>query len=145
MIMDSLLTRIRRHLPQLSKFLVSGGLGATIDFSLLNFFVWAFSLDARVANIFSTLIASVAVFLLNKYFAFRGREGKTGKQAARFLMVYALAYILNVTITALFITLATHLAPSMSHYLIANLCKAAAIGTVMFWNYFLLHSFVFRK
>ncbi len=136
---------IRSHLAQGSKFLVAGGLGAVVDFSMLNLFTWAFSLDPRIANIFSTLIASVVVFLLNKYFAFRDREGSAGTQAGRFFLVYALAYVLNVSFTALFITIGVRLLLPIHPALLANLSKAAAIGVVMFWNYFLLHSFVFRK
>ncbi len=143
--MQSLISRFHRHLPQLSKFLVSGGLGAAIDFSLLNFFVWFFRVDARIGNIFSTLIAISCVFVLNKFFAFRGRQGSAGSQAKRFIMVYALAYILNVSFTAIYITIGEHFLPAVPHYVLANFSKAAAIGTVMFWNYFMLHSFVFGK
>ena len=62
---------IRAHVSQGGKFLVAGGLGAIVDFSVLNFLIWAFVLDPRVANIFSTFVAGIVVFLLNKFFAFR--------------------------------------------------------------------------
>lgn len=125
--------------------MIAGGSGAVIDFSLLNFLTWFFTLDPRVANIFSTLIASLVVFLINKYFAFRHRQGNAGTQAVRFAIAYALAYVLNVAFTALFITVGVHFFPSIAVPLISNLSKAMAIGAVMFWNYFLLHSFVFRQ
>lgn len=125
--------------------MVAGGSGAVIDFSLLNFLIWSFNLDPRVATIFSTLIASLVVFLINKYFAFRHRKGNAGTQALRFAMAYALAYFLNVAFTALFYTAGITLFPQVAITITSNLSKAAAIGTVMFWNYFLLHSFVFRQ
>ncbi len=125
--------------------MVAGGSGAIIDFSLLNFITWFFTVDPRIANIFSTLIASLVVFLINKYFAFRHRKGDAGAQAVRFMMAYALAYVLNVVFTAVFITVGVYFLPMVAVPLISNLSKALAIGTVMFWNYFLLHSFVFKQ
>ncbi|UPA22468.1 GtrA family protein [Candidatus Peribacteria bacterium] len=135
----------RRHASQLWKFMIAGGSGAIIDFSLLNLLSVGAGLDPRFANIFSTLISSLAVFLINKFFAFRHRQGNAGKQAMRFAMAYALAYFLNVAFTALFITIGVYLLPQVALPIISNLSKAAAIGAVMFWNYFLLHSFVFRQ
>jgi putative flippase GtrA len=142
----SMLTQFfRKHGSQLWKFLIAGGAGAVIDFSILNILSSGFGLDPRFANIFSTLISSLFVFLINKFFAFRHRKGNAGTQAARFIVAYALAYILNVVFTALFITAGVHFLPSVALPIISNLSKAAAIGVVMFWNYFLLHSFVFRQ
>ena len=123
---------------------MAGGIGAVTDFSLLNAGVVFLALDPRVSNIFSTLISSVVVFLINKYFAFKHRTGNTGGQAARFTATYALAYVLNVSFTALFITVGLHFLPSLDPHIISNVSKAAAIGAVMFWNYFLLHVFVFK-
>lgn len=132
------------HASQASKFALAGAIGAVIDFSLLNFFVWAWQVDPRIGNIFSTLIASVFVFIINKYVAFKHRAGNVRSQASRFLFVYLLAYVLNVSLTAFLITFVSHLMPTLSQYVVANGCKAASIGIVMFWNYFLLHSFVFK-
>jgi putative flippase GtrA len=136
---------IYRHKDQLWKFAVAGGLGAVIDFSFLNMGVVFLHLDPRVSNIFSTLISSVAVFLINKFFAFRHRQGRAATQAVRFTVVYALAYVLNVGFTALFITIALRIFPTVAAPIISNGSKALAIGFVMFWNYALLHSFVFKK
>lgn len=141
----SLREKIRSHSAQLWKFAIAGGSGAIIDFSLLNAGVVFLNLDPRVSNIFSTLISSTVVFLVNKYFAFRHRQGKAATQAARFVVVYALAYALNVGFTAGFITLGLYFLPSVSGPLISNASKALAIGVVMFWNYALLHKFVFKK
>ncbi len=134
-----------RHASQLWKFMIAGGSGAVIDFSLLNLLSVGAGLDPRIATVFSTLIASLVVFLINKYFAFRHRKGHAGSQAVRFAMAYALAYFLNVAFTTGFYTAGLHLLPMAPTPIVSNLSKAMAIGTVMFWNYFLLHSFVFRQ
>ncbi len=136
---------LHRHATQLWKFLIAGGSGAIIDFSILNILSVGAGMDPRVANIFSTLFSSLVVFVINKFFAFRHRKGHAGKQAFKFALTYALAYILNVVLTALFITMGVALFPNLALPIISNLSKAAAIGAVMFWNYFLLHSFVFRQ
>lgn len=137
--------RLAAHVSRLWKFAVAGGLGAIVDFFFLNGIVWVFHLDPRFANIFSTLIASAVVFLINKFFAFRDRKGKPAGQAARFVIAYTMAYILNVFFTALFITAGIRFLPFLSLPLVSNISKAAAIGMVMFWNYTLLHKFVFRE
>ena len=136
---------VRTHLQRSWKFAIAGIVGAILDFSLLNFFAWFFALDPRIANIFSTLCASVVVFLVNKHFAFRDRRGNATGQAMRFFIAYAIAYVLSVAITAFFITMGVRFLPIVPLPLISNLSKALTIGIMMCWNYFLLHSFVFKK
>lgn len=137
--------RVREHLSRGWKFLIAGGLGAITDFSLLNGLMVLADMDPRIAKIYSTFVASLLVFTVNKFFAFRDRTGDARGQAVRFFLAYALAYVLNVALTALLITLGVRIVPWMHLQILSNLSSAAAIGLVMFWNYFLLHSFVFRK
>jgi putative flippase GtrA len=126
---------IRKHGPQLIKFAVAGGLGATIDLGSLTLFVEQFGMDERVAVVPSTLCAVIVVFLLNKHFTFKNKDKQVGKQAAKFAIVYGVAILSNIIISALLITAGLH-------YLLA---KIAAIGGGAIWNYAMSHGFVFKQ
>lgn len=126
---------IRKHGPQLVKFAVVGGIGSVIDLSSLAFFVEYLGVEKRIAVIFSTICAVIVVFILNKKFTFKNREKKMGTQALKFALVYGLAALSNISISALLITFGMQ-------YLLA---KAAAIAVGAAWNYSMSHGFVFKK
>ena len=135
---------VRKHAAQGLKFACVGAAGAVVDFSILNLLIHVTTLDPRVANIFSTFIATVLVFLLNRSVTFRSQASGTAGEAGRFAMVYAVAYGLNVTLTAVFYTIGTHILPALSIVLLSNGSKALAIGVGIGWNYTLSHWFVFH-
>ena len=124
---------VQRHVSQGLRFMVCGGLGATVDFSLLYLLVQVLGLTPYLGYIGSTSVALVVVFFTNKYFTFRNREPRHREQFLRFLLVYGVGFLFNVGI-------ASFLYWSDVHYMIA---KAVAIAIVAFWNYALSHGFVF--
>lgn len=126
---------VRKHVSQLWKFMIVGGLGAMIDLGSLTVFVEAFGFREEYSVFPSTILAVIVVFTLNKFFTFKNHEGGTGGQALKFAFVYGVAILSNVTISALLITIGVH-------YLAA---KIIAIGCGAVWNYALSHGFVFRK
>lgn len=126
---------LRKHLSQGLRFAVCGGLGASVDFSLLFLLVQVLGLVPYVGYIGSTSVALVVVFFANKYFTFRNHEGRHREQFLRFLLVYGVGFGFNVGI-------ASFLYWSHVHYMIA---KAIAIAIIAFWNYALSHGFVFTK
>lgn len=126
---------LKKHGPQFLKFALAGGIGSVIDLGSLTLFVEYGGMDERIAVIPSTLCSVTVVFFLNKFITFRNKEKKMGAQAFKFAIVYGVAIISNITISALLITLGLH-------YLLA---KAAAIGVGAFWNYAMSHGFVFKK
>ncbi len=126
---------LQTHAPQLVKFAVCGGLGSVIDLGSLTLFVEYFAMESRVAVIPSTLLAVTFVFLTNKYFTFKNKEKNYASQVVKFALVYGVAVLSNVAISAGLITIGVH-------YLLSKVI-AIAIGAV--WNYSLSHGFVFRK
>lgn len=125
----------RRHAPTFLRFLVCGGLGACIDFGTLHLLVAYVGWPEKYALIVSTGLSMCFVFLANRFFTFGQRGKGATTQAAKFLMVYMVAATLNYILSLSLVYLGVH-------YLLA---KAIAIGTIMFFNYALLHGFVFRK
>lgn len=127
--------RVARHLAQGSKFVIVGSIGASVDLVTAFTFVNAFGFSEYEATAISTFFAVVVVFIGNKFFTFKNREKKTGRQAGKFLLVYGIAICANLGMTWVFIHVG-------AHYLIA---KVMAIGIGVVWNYAMSHAFIFKK
>jgi putative flippase GtrA len=126
---------VRKHGPSFLRFAVCGGLGACVDFGTLHIMIAYVGWREEYALLVSTFFALCFVFVANRFFTFRVRGGGYRDQVPKFLMVYLTAAGLNYVIALSLIYVGFH-------YLIA---KAVAIGAIMFFNYFLLRGFVFRK
>ncbi len=135
--------RVRTHLAQGMRYGIAGLAGTAADFLGFNAVLFLTPVDARLASVISAPLGLSTVFLLNKYYAFRGRPGRTRRQLVRFGLVYGVAMLFNVSLTALFITAGLRLLSHVSFSVVANVSKALAVGCVMLWNYTLLHAFVF--
>ena len=122
------------HVEQGFKFGIAGGMGALIDLGTLTLLVRAADMAPEIAVFFSTFLALLCVFLMNKFVTFKHRKGRAHTQLLRFGILYATAIILNLGISIGLMRLGVH-------YFLA---KVLAIGIVMFWNYFGLNTFVFR-
>jgi putative flippase GtrA len=126
---------VQRHLSQLVKFALCGGIGATIDLSTLTFFVEVLGVNPHLGFAISTLLAVIFVFLANKHFTFKNHEKKYVSQACKFAIVYGIAIALNISLSSFLYWVGLH-------YLLS---KVVAIGTIAIWNYALSHGFVFKK
>lgn len=137
---------VRKHASQLWRFAVCGGIGATIDLGSLSFFVEVLDIPPMIAFLPSSVLASIFVFLANKYFTFKNRDRKYGKQMLKFLLVYAFSMALNIGLSSLFFWIGTLLfAAILREVFIAILAKVGAIGFGAIWNYILSHGFVFKS
>jgi putative flippase GtrA len=125
---------VRRHLPQLLKFAVAGGLGATIDLGTLTLLVERFGFPEQYAIVPSTLSAVAVVFTINKFFTFKNRQRNVGGQLLKFALVYGVAILSNIAISAGLIAVGVH-------YLLS---KVVAIGVGALWNYAMSHGYVFK-
>lgn len=105
-----------------------------MDFSLLLLFVQVLGLTPYIGYLGSGSVSLVVVFFANKYFTFRSHEGRHREQFLRFLLVYGVGFVFNISI-------ASFLYWSGVHYMLA---KTFAIAIVAFWNYALSHGFVFK-
>lgn len=126
---------LMQHVDQAFKFGLAGATGAVVDLGTLELLVRFASMRPEIAGMVSSGLALLCVFLINKFYAFKHRAGRTHVQALKFGIVYAIAIVLNYGIFLLFFRFGVQ-------YLLA---KVFAIGIVMFFNYFMLHSFVFRE
>lgn len=125
---------VKKHGPQVVKFLVSGVCGATLDLSSQWIFVELLVIPELVAFVLSASIGAITVFFLNKFFTFKNYES-TGSQFFKFAIVYAPAIVLNFILSSFFFWLG---APH-------QIAKALAIGIGAVLNYLFSHFFIFRK
>lgn len=126
---------MQTHIRQLLKFGMAGGFGSLVDLVALTFFVEYFHMSKIIAGIFSSFLAVIVVFTVNKFFTFRNHERTFARQIAKFALVYSMAFAMNIAVYSL-------LLQTGLHYIIA---KFAAIGLIAMWNYYFSHTFIFKK
>ena len=138
--------RVRKHVSQLWKFAIAGGIGSIIDLGSLTLFVEYFDIHPWYAFPLSTIPAVTAVFLINKFFTFKNRERKVGSQLLKFAMVYGVAIVLNLLMSYAFYWIGVRLLGDILRDVhIALLARVGAIAIGAAWNYTLSHGFVFKK
>lgn len=136
----------RKHVSQLWKFAIAGGIGSMIDIGSLTLLVQYGQLDPKVAFIPSTLMAVVVVFLINKHFTFANKEKRYASQAMKFALVYGVAVTLNIVMSTGFYWIGERILSTVLPVVaLAVLSKMGAIAVGALWNYTLSHGFVFKK
>lgn len=126
---------VRKHGPQVMKFILSGGCGATIDLTSQWFFVDFLGISPFVGFVVSASMGALFVFIFNKFITFRSHSESARTQFTKFIVVYVPAICLNFLLSSSFFWL------GMPH----KVAKALAIGIGAVINYVLSSSFIFRK
>lgn len=118
------------------KFAVVGGIGAVVDFTVLNVLVFVFGVPKFYANIVSVICAIISNFTWNRLWTFpESQEHKLHSQFGKFALVNLIGLGINqlVFLSADQFIFEPLFAPHKTISL--NLAKAAAIGVVLFWNF----------
>lgn len=125
------------------RFAVVGGANTALDFALLFLFVHL-GVNKIVANYFSTGLALIFSFFVNKSFTFKEKGGNARKQFIYFLVVtltglWVLQPILIWASTPL-------LQPHISNpTLLLFVAKLVASVATLIWNYVFYSRIVFKK
>lgn len=131
---------------QIAKFGVVGVANTVIDFGILNFLSARFHIYSGVEvsplNVASFSVAVVNSYFWNKYWTFKGGQGKTGKQFVEFIIVSVIAIFINTGLVYL-ITLVPPVA-GISEARWLNVAKLIATFASLVWN-FLGYKFVVFK
>ncbi len=125
----------RREGKRFVKFAIVGGIGAIVDFSALNVLVLAFGWEKSFANIVSVSCAICSNFIWNRLWTFpESREHRVHTQFGKFALVNLIGLGIN---QAVFLLTDQYIFdPLFEHPIDYNIAKAAAIGIVLFWNFF---------
>lgn len=130
--MPALITALRRHLPQFSLYVLSGGTAAVVDFGsyalLLHLGIWYVT-----ATMASGTLGFITTFLMNKFVAFR-KNADFWKHLVRFAIVDG-ANILVGTIVLYGLVEGLGMEKQMA--------KLIVMGMVVCWNFLLYKFFVY--
>ena len=139
-------------IKQFIKFLVVGTTGAVVDFGIYNILTRGFgwnkiyvvlSYEVIAANLVSVFLAILVNFVLNKYWTFRDPNRAVVRQGAGYFVLNGFTFVLNQLLTSFFLFRAPLTAVVFGSQK-DNAAKAAAIGIILFINFFGSKFFVFR-
>ncbi|MBI5303474.1 MAG: GtrA family protein [Chloroflexi bacterium] len=125
------------------KFVIVGGVGAFVDFSVLNWLVLGVGLPKEYANLVSVICAIVSNFTWNRLWTYpESRERPWHTQFGKFTIVNLIGLGINQRV---FLSAdALIFGPVLPHPLDYNAAKATAIGVVLFWNFFINRQWTYR-
>ena len=119
-------------MPQLIRYLISGGTAAGLQISSNQLLLWSGMWFFTAAKI-SGGIGLVAAFIGHKFFAFKKKQ-QTGKQVFRFAILQICNYFLQLVMVYFFVT-KLHVHPSIANIL--------GIGITVSWNFVIYKLFVY--
>ena len=133
---------LKKHAEKL-RFTLVGGANTAIDFGILFALVFL-GVDKLVANFFSTGIAFIFSFFVNRSFTFKSTGGNTKKQFGLFLVITLFGlWVIQPAIIAFVAWLMT--SSTLSKPIILLVGKLSATVVTLIWNYVLYSKFVFIK
>lgn len=134
---------------QLFRFAIVGFLNTAIDFGVLNFLRWIFSIASGwpiiIFNVVSVGVAMTNSYFLNKHWVFHKKDtGDRAKESILFVFFTVLGMAVNTGIVYYF---STYLNPifGIDEVLWLNMGKVLATGVSLLWNFFWYKFVVFRR
>lgn len=124
--------RIRPHLGQIVRYLISGGTAAALQLGVNQILLWSGVWFFTAAKI-SGGVGLISAFLGHKFFAFKKKE-QTSKQLVRYVILQTVNYFIQLGIVYSFVVYGN------IHPTIANVL---AIGITVMWNFFVYKLFVY--
>ncbi len=124
--------RVRSHLPQFLRYLVSGGTAAGLEIVSYQLMLWGgvwFFTAAKVSG----AIGLLAAFIGHKFFAFKKKE-QTSRQLIRYAILQACNFFAQIYMVYAFVVFMD------IHETIA---KILAIGITVLWNFLIYKFFVY--
>ncbi len=133
---------LKKHAEKV-KFIFVGGANTAIDFVIL-FGLTFLGVDKIVANFFSTSVALVFSFFVNKSFTFKNETKNAKKQFALFLVItlfglWVIQPLVILGVTSLTESFITNSAISLF------IAKLVATVASLIWNYIFYSRIVFKK
>jgi putative flippase GtrA len=138
---------------QFIKFVITGAIGAIVDFGSYNLLTRGLDFDTIyivlgyeviAANLVSVFLAIISNFMLNRYWTFYSQEGDIIKQWTSYFTLNLITFILNQILTSFFafrVPVIALLFGSQKD----NAAKALSIGFILFVNFLGSKFLIFRK
>ena len=143
--------RNRKELKRFIKFMFVGGVGAVIDFGVLNLLAHVLNFDLRLAGTISFAMAVTSNFLWNRYWTYpESRAFPPLPQYIQFFVINAMALVIRLPILTLLPAPISGALESIglnagtAEVLGNNAALAIAVGIAMFWNFFINRLVTYR-
>jgi putative flippase GtrA len=147
----TLAKRNRKEAKRFLKFMFVGGMGAIVDFGVLNLLAHVFDVPVTIAGVISFSLAVTSNFIWNRYWTYpESRAFPLVPQYLQFFIINATALLIRVPILAFvpshIISLLESLGlpPNTAEVLGNNFALALAVGIAMFWNFFINRFVTYR-
>lgn len=124
----------QKTLAQFGKYLVTGGISAGTEFSLLILLTEYFKLWYITSNSIAYSSGFVISFLMNKYWSFNSREN-FGRQLA----MYGVLFFINLGLSTALMYLLTSVLGIL--YIIS---KIFVMGLIVLWNFLLYKKVIYK-
>ncbi|MBP2134448.1 putative flippase GtrA [Methanomicrobium sp. W14] len=123
-------------IKKLTKYCISGGTGALIDFGVYSFLIYFFSANYLFSNLVSFTCGTLATYYLQKNWTFRYKANKRFSAFKRYILAVIGTYILNTLLLFIFIDL-----------LVINVFIAKVLQILLstIWGYSVNSIYVFKK
>ena len=139
------------------RFVAVGIFNTLLDFSILNFLVFAFGTNKIVANSISVSVAMLISFFLNKQIVFRDSGQSYVKKMILFIVITALGlYVIQNIVIAImihYLTWPASVCSDLLHsigfkqlsdtFITLNFAKVIATGFSLVWNFFMYKKYIF--
>ncbi len=132
-----------RERSRFLRYSIVGGIGALVDFTVLNLLITVFAVSSVIASVFSFLAAVVSNFTWNRLWTYPdSRSKRVPRQIMEFAAVSVVGLairtpvfvLLEQTFTRMLARLTLQL-PLSDEVLGRNMALALVIGIVMLWNF----------
>lgn len=119
------------------KFIISGGISATVEYGLFYCFVHIFIMQVIYAQPVSFVCSLFNSYILNKLWVFE--HDKESVRRSELVLFGSLA-VFNLVITTFFMDVLVHV-----FGINALIVKLLLMGCVAGWNYFIFNKVIFKK
>lgn len=135
-------------LSQFMKFATVGVVNITIDFTVLNLLMYltgeASGICYSIFKSISFLAAVINSYFMNKYWTFGSSGQIKTEEFLKFISVNLIGLGINVSIAS-YVVNTISIPSNFSPILWANIGAISAIVITLFWNFFGMKFFVFKK
>ncbi|MFE9096473.1 GtrA family protein [Streptomyces sp. NPDC007264] len=131
--------RVRRFAVEVAKFGVVGGSGVAVNFLVFNFLLHGLARPPMTATVLASVVAMGTNYLGFRFFAYRDRASRTGRQIALFFVLSGIGVVME---SALFY--AAYHALAMNGPFGSNVAKALSIGLASAFRFLVYRTWVFQ-
>ena len=123
-------------IPQLLRYLITGGATFLIEYGLLLSFVEVLQLNYQYANAAAFVLANVFNYVLSRYWVFTRGKHQTHVEMIAYFLGAGIGLLINVLVMGALVEFFA---------LDYRVAKVFAIGAIVIWNYWSRKKLIFKE